>query len=138
MPNNNNALQCKLAIGLSALRVTIALVFIMWAVDKIMAPEHAIKVFENFYGLTISSAFSVALGVIQLVFIGAFLLGLWKNVTYLTILIFHTGSTLSSFSKYLDPLNNLLFFTAWPMLAACFMLYLLRDQDIWTWGTNTH
>lgn len=29
--------------------------------------------------------------------------------------------------------DNLLFFAAWPMLAACFSLYLLRDQD--TLGT---
>ena len=25
--------------------------------------------------------------------------------------------------------DNLLFFAAWPMLAACFALYLLRDLD---------
>jgi putative oxidoreductase len=25
--------------------------------------------------------------------------------------------------------DNLLFFAAWPMLAACIALYLLRDQD---------
>ncbi|MEF1169167.1 hypothetical protein [Vibrio campbellii] len=123
--------QQQLGIALLALRLSIALVFIMWALDKVLVPEHAMKVFSGFYGLDISSGFSVALGIAQLVFIGAFLAGLWKNLTYLAILVLHAGSTFSSFAKYLDPFNNLLFFAAWPMLAACFALYLLRAHDIY-------
>jgi hypothetical protein len=38
-------------------------------------------------------------------------------------------STLASFSKYLNPAEGRLYFAAWPMLAACFALYLLRDSD---------
>lgn len=53
-----------------------------------------------------------------------------------TILVLHAGSTLSSFGKYLDPFNNLLFFTAWPMLAACFVLYLLKDYDTLVLGKS--
>lgn len=124
-------LQRQLGLGLLALRLSIALVFIMWALDKVLVPEHALKVFSGFYGLDISSGFSVALGIAQLVFIGIFVAGLWKNLTYLAILVLHAGSTFSSFAKYLDPFNNLLFFAAWPMLAACFALYLLRDHDIY-------
>ncbi|HHB1594794.1 TPA: hypothetical protein ACN976_002939 [Vibrio campbellii] len=123
--------QQQLGIALLALRLSIALVFIMWALDKVLVPEHAMKVFSGFYGLDISSGFSVALGIAQLVFIGVFLAGLWKNLTYLAILVLHSGSTFSSFAKYLDPFNNLLFFAAWPMLAACFALYLLREHDIY-------
>ncbi|KIF47691.1 membrane protein [Vibrio owensii 47666-1] len=124
-------LQRQLGLGLLTLRLSIALVFIMWALDKVLVPEHAMKVFSGFYGLDISSGFSVALGIAQLVFIGVFVAGLWKNLTYLAILVLHAGSTFSSFAKYLDPFNNLLFFAAWPMLAACFALYLLRDHDIY-------
>ncbi|MGR5109201.1 hypothetical protein [Vibrio jasicida] len=124
-------LQRQLGLGLLALRLSIALVFIMWALDKVLVPEHAMKVFSGFYGLDISSGFSVALGIAQLVFIGIFVAGLWKNLTYLAILVLHAGSTFSSFAKYLDPFNNLLFFAAWPMLAACFALYLLREHDIY-------
>ncbi|MHA2713394.1 hypothetical protein ACXZ7B_01740 [Vibrio owensii] len=124
-------LQRQLGLGLLTLRLSIALVFIMWALDKVLVPEHAMKVFSGFYGLDISSGFSVALGIAQLVFIGIFVAGLWKNLTYPAILVLHAGSTFSSFAKYLDPFNNLLFFAAWPMLAACFALYLLRDHDIY-------
>ncbi|WP_086984455.1 hypothetical protein [Vibrio aphrogenes] len=125
-------LENKLAVCLLALRLTIALVFMMWALDKIFVPEHASKVFAAFYSMNISSHLAVALGIIQVVFVTIFALGLCKNVTYLLILIFHAGSTLSALTKYFDPFNNLLFFAAWPMLAACFVLYLLREFDVLT------
>ena len=32
--------------------------------------------------------------------------------------------------QYLDGFDNLLVFSAWPMLAACFTLYLLREYDV--------
>lgn len=43
----------------------------------------------------------------------------------------HGVSTLVSWRDYLDPFEgpNLLFFAAWPMLAACFALFALRDFD---------
>ncbi|MDD9158288.1 hypothetical protein PVK64_19170 [Aliivibrio sp. S4TY2] len=122
----------RLAISLLTLRITIALVFTVWAIDKVVAPEHALSVFSNFYGLSLSTDISILMGISQLIFIAIFLLGIWKNITYLIIFIFHMGSTFSSYLKYFDPLNNLLFFTAWPMLAACLTLYILRDYDIWT------
>jgi len=52
-------------------------------------------------------------------------------VTYGAILAMHTVSTLSAFHMYLDPWGpkNLLFFAAWPMLAAIYSLYILRDED---------
>ncbi len=41
--------------------------------------------------------------------------------------------------QYLDPFNNLLFFTAWTMLATCVALYLLRDFDPrWSVDAATH
>jgi hypothetical protein len=70
------------------------------------------------------------------VFIGIFVAGLWKNLTYLAVLVLHAGSTFSAFAKYLDPFSNLLFFAAWPMLGACFVLYLLRDHDLYVLNKN--
>ncbi|MDA9557528.1 hypothetical protein N9R79_08525 [Vibrio sp.] len=127
----------ELSISLLALRLGIGIVFIMWGLDKILAPEHTIKVFQGFYGISISESFSVGLGLIQMAFLLAFLSGVKKNITYLGILIFHSMSTFGTFSKYLDPLNNLIFFAAWPMLAACLALYLLREYDtLLTFKTN--
>ncbi|GAL25194.1 hypothetical protein JCM19239_5084 [Vibrio variabilis] len=33
-------------------------------------------------------------------------------------------------------MSNLLFFAAWPMLAACYLLYILKDYDRFTLGSE--
>jgi hypothetical protein len=108
-------------------------VFLVWTLDKLVLPEHAAKVFTSFYGLGgLSESIFYAIGAAQLVLILAFVGGLFKTWTYGAILIFHGVSTLAAFSKYLQPFDNLLFFAAWPMLAACAALFLLREYDTLT------
>lgn len=117
--------------SLFALRIGVFIVMLMWTLDKFIQPEHSAKVFENFYGLSGWSELGfLIIGGLELLLIIAFVVGLWKRVTYGLVLIFHSVSTLSSFPQYLDPFNHLLFFAAWPMLAACVALYLLRDDDV--------
>jgi len=72
---------------------------------------------------------SYALGAAELLLLLAFLVGYRKRVTYGAVLVLHAISTLAAYRQYLAPLSNLLFFAAWPMLAACFALYTLRDLD---------
>lgn len=129
-------LNTQLAIGLLLTRLSIGLVFLMWALDKVLVPEHAIKVFAGFYGLNISSGISILLGALQIVFVLAFVVGYKKNITYLSVLVLHGISSLISFPKYLEPMSNLLFFAAWPMLAACYLLYVLKDYDRFTLGSE--
>ena len=127
----NHDVQQRLHWSLFSLRLGVFIVMIMWTLDKFINPEHSALIFEKFYGINDSSALvSYILGAIQIVLVLSFLLGIKKRVTYGIILVLHSISTLSSYNQYLDGFNNLLFFTAWPMLAACFALYLLRDQDI--------
>lgn len=86
--------------------------------------------FAGFYGLGNlgESAFYV-IGAAQLILILLFVGGLLKTWTYGAVLVFHAVSTFSAFGKYLQPFDNLLFFAAWPMLAACAALFLLRHYD---------
>ncbi|MDF1578295.1 MAG: hypothetical protein P1P81_07615, partial [Desulfobulbales bacterium] len=58
--------------------------------------------------------------------------GFMKRFSYGTVLVLHAISTFSSYRQYLAPYDgpNILFFAAWPMLAACLALYLLRDRDV--------
>lgn len=120
----------QLALSLLLLRLSIFLVMFVWTLDKFINPAHSGRVFEHFYGIGgLSPTFFMALGVAQLVLVLAFVLGLQKRVTYGLVMLLHAGSTLSSWAQYLDPFNNLLFFAAWPMFAACIALYLLRDHD---------
>ena len=126
----------RLEISLLALRAGVLIVMLMWTLDKLIHPEHAAAVFENFYGLSgLGSGALALMGIAELVLLALFAAGVWKRVTYGLVLVFHGVSTLSSYQQYLDPFNHLLFFAAWPMLAACLALYLLRDQDrMLTWG----
>lgn len=121
-------------------RLTIFLVMFMWTLDKFLRPEHAAAVFANFYFLEgLGNLPLYLLGTAELMLLICFLLGVKKRITYGLILLLHGISTVSSFKQYLHPFEgpNLLFFAAWPMLAACFALYVLRDQDrLWTLGRD--
>lgn len=123
-------LDKKLKLPLFSLRLGVAIVFLLWSIDKVINPQHGAKVFEKFYGLeNLGVDLLVALGVAQFGLIVAFLAGYKQRLTYGLIFLMHLGSTLSSFEKYLDPWNNMLFFAAFPMLAATWTLYILRDYD---------
>ncbi|BAW97868.1 hypothetical protein NIES970_28310 (plasmid) [[Synechococcus] sp. NIES-970] len=124
----------RISLSLLFLRLSIFLVMLVWALDKIVNPDHARAVFENFYfvaGLNNSILLLIGLG--QLLVILSFVIGFQKRWSYFLVLLLHSSSTVISFKQYLDPFNNLLFFAAFPMLAACFTLFLLRDYDtLWT------
>ncbi len=123
--------QLRLQWSLLSLRIGVFIVMVMWTLDKFVNPEHSARILEHFYGISGSSnTVLYVLGGIQLVLVLAFLAGIKKRMTYGIIFVMHGLSTFSAYSKYIDGFNNLLFFAAWPMLAACFALYLLRDQDV--------
>ncbi|MGB0134118.1 hypothetical protein [Dokdonella sp.] len=131
------ATEKRLSLSLLGLRLSIFLVMLMWTLDKVIRPEHAASVFAKFYALDgFGTTIIMALGVLELVLLLAFVTGFARRFTYGTVLLLHAGSTLSSWQQYLHPYEggNLMFFTAWPMLAACFALYLLRDADRMTIG----
>ena len=122
----------NLQLSLLFLRLSVFLVMFMWTIDKFINPGHATKVYESFYYIDgLESVVMYAIGAIEMIILLLFLVGYKKTYTYGAVLALHTVSTLSSFKQYLAPFDgpNLLFFAAWPMLAACSALFLLRDQD---------
>ncbi len=124
--------QQRLRLSLLLLRISVFVVMIMWTIDKFINPAHAAKVYEAFYFIGgLSPNVMAVIGGIEIVVLLLFLAGYRKLYTYGAVLAFHTVSTLSSFGIYLSPFEgpNLLFFAAWPMLAACFTLFVLREQD---------
>jgi hypothetical protein len=90
----------------------------------------------EFYSIGgIGNAVIYILAALELVIILSFIFGFAKRWSYGLVLLLHAVSTVSSYKKYLAPFQppNLLFFAAIPMLAACFVLYYLRDADVlWT------
>jgi putative oxidoreductase len=120
----------KLRLSLLFLRLGVFTVMFMWTLDKFINPDHAIGIFKQFYFLNgLSTGIMYALGAVEMVVVLGFVAGFKKRWTYGIVLVLHVVSTFSSFGRYLDPWKNLLFFAAWPMLAACVTLYLLRDDD---------
>lgn len=129
MQDNN-----RLPVALLAMRLSIFLVMLVWTLDKFLDPAHAAGVFEHFYFMKgIGPSVMYAVGALELAIIAGFVLGIAKRFTYGTVLALHTVSTLMPMQMYFNPSQGRLFFAAWPMLAACFALYLLRENDtLWT------
>ena len=71
------------------------------------------------------------LAVLDLKLLTAFVAGVARRCSYGLVLLLHALSTLASGPQYLHPFAGepLLFFAAWPMVAACVALYALRDAD---------
>lgn len=121
-----------LAWTLLGLRLSVFVVMLMWTVNKFLFPERAASIFENFYGISgLGTQAAYVVGAVQLAVVFGFVVGFRKRWTTGLVLIMHLISTLASMPRYLDPWTapNLLFFAAWPMLAAVAALYALRDFD---------
>lgn len=119
-----------LPLSLLLLRIGVTIVMGFWTVDKLLNPHHAGKVFKGFYGIEAVGENALALiAIVQGLVVLAFAIGAFKTISYGAVLVMHGISTLASWKQYLDPFDNLLFLAAWPMLAACVALFLLRDLD---------
>jgi uncharacterized membrane protein YphA (DoxX/SURF4 family) len=119
----------RLPVALLGLRLSLALVFAVWSLDKFVNPDHGAAVFQAFYGLgAVPRALVYAAGAVQAVLVVAFALGIAKTWSYGAVLIMHAVTTAVSWKAYLG-LENILFFSAWPMLAGLVALWLLRDED---------
>ena len=126
-------MDTKLANGLFILRITISIVFIMWTGDKFFNPVHAQQIWTGFYFMPgLGKAIFLGIGIVEIILIALFLAGMFKDITYVMILIAHTISTLAPIKIYFNAYSsdfNLLFFTAFPMWGACLFLYMFRKED---------
>lgn len=121
----------RLQISLMLLRVSIGVFFLVWSVEKLVAPEVAQRVFETFYSSPLPVAVSYLLGTIQTLIVLTFLAGLLKTWSYGALLGMHTISVLSTYERLLNPYEppNHLFWAGVPVLLALVALFLLRDSD---------
>ena len=122
--------QRRIESCLFLLRLGIFVVMFIWTMGKFFDPAHAIRYYERFFligGMVKPIVYTI--GAIETLIILAFVAGLWKRYTYGIVMLLHAVSTFMTWKKYTIDIN-LLFFAAWPMLAACITLYLLRDLDV--------
>ena len=115
------------------MRLTFAAFIMVWAVDKVIAPEHAQKVFSTYYFTDLPFEPLTAIGFVQIAIILAFAPGFLRFWTYGAVLVIHAVSTLSTYDKLISPWEagprGLLFWAAVPTLGAILALFLLRDRD---------
>lgn len=123
--------QKHIPLVLLLIRLSIFLVMVVWTVDKFVRPEHASEVFRVVFFIPADISWFVYIGIAEAILLAAFVVGFYKKYTYGAVLFFHAVSTVFAAQYYLAPFEemNILLFAAWPMLAACVALFLLRDLD---------
>lgn len=96
-------------------------------------------IWKSFYLTNIGVSTPYMIGALEAVLAVAITVGLWRRLSYGLGLLLHFVSVAGSWKQLLDPwglLNggrpNHLFLAGAPVLAAFFVLYLLREDDAWT------
>jgi len=122
-----------LEVSLLIMRLTFAAFILVWAVDKVIDPAHAQKVFSYYYFTDLPPAPFMVIGLVQIAIIAAFAIGFLRFWSYGAVLLMHAVSTASTFDKLIAPWDagprGLLFWAAVPTLGAIIALFLLRDRD---------
>ena len=123
----------KLEASLLLMRLAIAAFMLVWALDKVIAPEHAQSVFSRYYLTELPADPFIFIGLVQIAVIIAFASGFARFWTYGAILLMHTVSTASTYAQLANPWDagprGLLFWAAVPVLAAVIALFVLRNRD---------
>ena len=122
----------RTAIALLIMRLSVFLVMLIWTMYRFVRLEHATSLSEYFYSYTGATAgLAYMLAIAEFVLLTAFMLGMAPRITYGIVFLIQAISTFSFHAQYprLCEPANIQFFAAWPMLAACFALYYLRDLD---------
>lgn len=123
----------RLHVSLLVLRLAISWFLLQWAVEKFVKPDVSAKIFAGFYKIPLDVGIAPVVGSIQLLIVLAFLIGFMKSVSYGLVAVMHSVTTLSTWKSLVMPFaegSNHLFTTGVPVLAACWILFALRDQDV--------
>lgn len=129
---NDKAIADRAPKALLILRVTLALFFGQWGLEKFVHPERAAAIFEHFYGLQVSALIGYGFGAVELALALCLLLGIAKTVTYGALIALHGITVVVSWRQLLHPwadVPNHLFIASVPLLGALVALFVLRERD---------
>ena len=118
------------------LRVSVALLVLIWGIDKIVNVDHAIRVSNTFYfGLLSSPSLVPILGVAQCIVAILGLIGLYRSIIDPIIAMINLGSLIGVRMSIIDPWGwfieetNTLFFPSLTVFAACLLLIAFRSDE---------
>jgi hypothetical protein len=117
--------------ALLLLRVGLGFFLLLWSCDKFAEPETAVKIFQVFYKIPISSQATYFIGGVEALISILIIAGAWKSYTYAIGLALHATSTVASWRQLTTPFSqgHHLFVAALPVLTGFIALYILRDRD---------
>jgi len=118
------------------LRVSVALLVLIWGIDKVLDVQHAINVSDRFYlGVLSFPGLVPLLGVGQCAIAIAALLGLYRRIVDPIIAIINLGTLLAVRASIVDPWGwylegtNSLFFPSLTVFAASLVLLAFRKDE---------
>jgi len=122
----------KLRLPLFFTRISIAYFLLPWILMRFTQPDSAEGIAAKYY--KISSMPDIAttiIGVLWLILLACFVLGIKKRISYGLVLVLHAIGTAFTIPYLLLGTSgmNILFFAAIPVIGAMWLLYTLRDQD---------
>lgn len=130
--------QTREALALLVLRLGLAWFLLVWAIDKILAPQQYVKLWAYFHGIDIGATMPYLMGGAQIVISVAMMLGLWRVVSYALGFAMHAVTVAVIFPDLIAPFvikngfpvnrNQAIAVAALAGFAA---LWLLRHRDHW-------
>lgn len=128
-----------LALALAVLRISLGLFLLMWALEKFFIPQATVGIWDTFYLIPIGPAIPYLVGAVEAILALAILVGFMRPASYGLGLAIHAVSVLSTWKQLIDPWGLVfferpqhLFLAGVPVLAAFFVLFILREADVWT------
>ena len=133
------------ARSLLLLRASLALLMLIWGVDKLVNVEHGLQVSKHFYLGAFDSALLLrAFGVVQMALGVLLLLGVGRRVAYPALLAVTGATLLGVWRSVVDPWGwflpgaNVLFYPSLIIFAASLVLWAFRDDDRLVVGRRRH
>ena len=124
------------SVSLLLLRASVALLVLIWGIDKVLDIQHAINVSNRFYlGILSFPGLVPILGVAQCVLAILALVGLYRWIVDPVITLINLGTLLSVRASIIDPWGwylegtNHLFFPSLTVFAGCLMLLAFRKEE---------
>jgi len=137
-PEKKMTEQTREALALLVLRLGLAWFLLVWAIDKILAPQQYVKLWAYFHGIDIGATMPYLMGGAQIVISVAMMLGLWRVVSYALGFAMHAVTVAVIFPDLIAPFvikngfpvnrNQAIAVAALAGFAA---LWLLRHRDHW-------
>ncbi len=126
------------SVALFILRIGLGGFLLLWSLDKLVAPEGAMAIYQFFYHVRITTEIAYVIGALEFLLSLAIMAGFLKTYSYGLGLLLHVASTTASYQQLLNPFGgNHLYIAAIPVLAGFIALFLMRHQDtLWSLATK--